>query len=127
MNAWQQAFADFGNQGTDRGLGGKYLVMHKDYQEPVPEGYIPVYQDTYNGWIAGRTLVKSMDPETVAKAEKFIKEMKVYPLSKADNQPEQRFYDAAGILLDGVRMKTKGHNAFILITALPSGNSHLHA
>lgn len=102
MNAWQQAFADFGSQGTDKGMGGKYLVMHKDYKGAVPEGYIPVYQDTYNGWIAGRTLIKSMDPETLKKAEIFIKQMKVYPLSQAGKQAEQRFYDASGKLLDGV-------------------------
>ena len=102
MNSWQQAFADFGGQGSDRGMGGKYLVMHKDYQGPVPAGYIPFYQNTYNGWLLGRTLVKDLKPETLKKAEKFIKQMKVYPLSQAGKQAEQRFYDGSGILLNGV-------------------------
>jgi hypothetical protein len=102
MNVWQQAFADFGGQGMDKGLGGKYLVMHKDYQEPVPAGYIPVYQDTYNGWFAGRTLVKDLKPDTLAKAEKFIKQMKVYPLSQAGKEKKQRFFDGSGKLLNGV-------------------------
>jgi hypothetical protein len=102
MNAWQQAFADFGGQGMDKGLGAKYLIVHKDYQEPIPAGYIPVYQDTYNGWIAGRTLVKDLKPETLVKAEQFIKQMKVYPLSQAGKENKQRFFDGSGKLLNGV-------------------------
>ena len=43
-----------------------------------------------------------MDPETLKKAEIFIKQMKVYPLSQAGKQAEQRFYDASGKLFDGV-------------------------
>ena len=102
MNAWQQAFIDFGGQGADRGLGAKYLVVHEDYQEPIPPGYITVYQNTFNGWIVGRTLVKDLKPETLAKAEEFIKQMKVYPLSEADKKNEQRFYDGSGKLINGV-------------------------
>ena len=56
------------------------MVTQSD--EPVPAGYIPVYQNTYNDWLAGRTLVKNMKPETLAKAEKFIKQTKVYPVRR---------------------------------------------
>ena len=102
MNSWQQAFIDFGGLGADKGKGAKYLIVHKDYQDVIPAGYIPVYQDTYNGWLAGRILIKDFTPTTLAKAEKFIKRMKIYPLSEAGKKHKQRFHDSAGKLVNGV-------------------------
>ncbi len=39
-NAWQQALADLGPPGPDKGKGGKYLILPPEYKGEVPEsGY----------------------------------------------------------------------------------------
>jgi hypothetical protein len=48
-----------------------------------------------------RTIPNSASESDVANAIALLKKMRIYPLSKADNPPEQRFVDAAGKLWDG--------------------------
>jgi hypothetical protein len=38
--------ADAGPYGTDKGQGGKYLLLPPGYTGTVPEGYIPLQSDS---------------------------------------------------------------------------------
>ena len=90
------------NDGEDKGKGGKYLVLPPDYKDAVPSGYIPVRPRTYNTYTLVRSILKSNSEEDVRKGDALVKQIKLYPLSKAANPPEQRFVDMTDILYDGL-------------------------
>ena len=52
-------------QETDRlrskGKGGKYLILPPDYKDKVPEGYIALPSQTYQGYALLRSILKSRD------------------------------------------------------------------
>ncbi len=102
MAMWQRPLCDVGAKGTDRGLGAKYLFLPPGYQDAPPEGYIPIKNDTYNGWFLLRTLLKDFSEENLRKGKAWIKTFKVYPLSQADNPPATKFVDGHGTEIDAI-------------------------
>jgi hypothetical protein len=90
-----------GPGGEDKGKGGKYLILPPDFGGDAPTGYFPVRMQTYGGFWLMRTIPSSTSESDVANAIALLKKTRIYPLSKADNPPEQRFIDAAGKLWDG--------------------------
>jgi len=101
-DAWFVPLLDIGSGGEDKGKGGKYLVLPLDYKGEVPSGYIPLRPRTYNTYTLVRSILKSNSEEDVRKGNELVKQMKVYPLSKAANPPEQRFVDMTDILYEGL-------------------------
>jgi hypothetical protein len=102
MDAWQRPLIDMGGQGYDKGLGAKYLFLPPGYQEIAPEGYVPIRSPSNNGWFLLRTLLKDLNQESLEKGVKFIKQLKIYPLSKAGNPPATSHVDGSGILINGI-------------------------
>jgi hypothetical protein len=102
MDMWQRPLLDVGDKGTDRGLGAKYLFLPPGYQDAPPEGYIPIKNDTYNGWFLLRTLLKDFSSENLQKGEAWIKQFKVYPLSQAGSPPATKFVDGHGTEIDAI-------------------------
>ena len=101
MNYWQAAIEDIGPGGVDKGKGGRYLILPPGYDSAkVPSGYIPLPSDTYQGYALVRSVLESGSDEDVAKAVKYARRMKLYPLSKAANPRETVFVDASGVLFD---------------------------
>ena len=100
MNLWHAALAEIGPSGIDKGNGGKYLLLPPHYTEKVPNGYIPVRSNTYQGYALIRSLLTSGSNADVANAIAYCKRLKLYPLSQAANPPETRFVDAAGVVFD---------------------------
>lgn len=70
--------------------------MPEGFQEPVPDGYIPVFQDTNNAWFLLRTIVQDFEPETLDKANAFIKQFKVYPFNKPELRDSEQYVDGYG-------------------------------
>jgi hypothetical protein len=101
-DAWQVPEADVGPEGEDRGRGGKYLILPPDYKKPIPQGFISVRFQTYNGYSLMRAIPATSSAADVAKALDLVKKMRVYPLAQADHPPQQRHIDIAGKLFDGV-------------------------
>jgi len=101
VDAWQVPLIDLGPSGEDQGKGGKFLILPPDFKGEVPAGYFPVRSQTYNGFAGFRAIAKTENAEDVAKALGLVKQMRVYPLSKAANPPEQRFVDVYGKTYDG--------------------------
>src|SRR6476619_3884245 len=50
MDVWQRALEDVGPAGVDKGQGGKYVILPPGYKDAVPNGYIPMPSDTYEGY-----------------------------------------------------------------------------
>ena len=77
-------------------------MLPPDYKDAVPSGYIPVRPRTYNIYTLVRSILKSNSEEDVRKGDALVKQIKLYPLSKAANPPEQRFVDMTDILYEGL-------------------------
>src|SRR5688572_5645972 len=92
-DCWQNALEDVGPAGVDKGAGGKYLILPPGYDEAVPEGYIAVPCDTWQGFIILRSNVTSGSDADVAAAVAYGKRIGFYPLSQADSAPETRCVD----------------------------------
>ena len=93
MDAWQSALEDVGPAGVDKGKGGKYLILPPGYTDKVPDGYIAMPSDTYQGYAILRSNLKSGSDADVAKAVAYGKRVKFYPLSQAANPPPTTFVD----------------------------------
>ena len=99
---WDVPLAIVGPGGDDKGEGGKFILLPPDYQGTVPTGYIPLRQQTYGGFWLMRTIANSRAQADEDAAIALLKKLRVYPLSKANSTPEQRFIDASGKVWDGI-------------------------
>jgi hypothetical protein len=79
-NAWQNALEDVGPAGADKGDGGKYLITPPGYTDKVPDGYIMLPSDTYQGFVILRSNFKSRSDADIAAAVEYGKKVKIYPL-----------------------------------------------
>jgi len=102
VDAWQVPVTDVGPAGDDGGKGGKYLMLPPGFKGELPAGYFPLRYDTFNGYGLLRAIPVSMSDADIAKAIALVKKLRLYPLSKAADPPEQRHIDMVGKLLDGV-------------------------
>mgnify|MGYP000703524926 CR=1 FL=1 len=85
---WYRWVADIGITGPDKGKGGKYLVLPPGYDGDVPDGYFVVQSETYNVWNFMRGY---LDKGVKAASDNIRDNLKVYPLSRAENQPAMEF------------------------------------
>jgi hypothetical protein len=99
MDVWQCPLEDVGPAGVDKGQGGKYFILPPGYKDRVPEGYIPMQSDMYEGYALLRSIPKSGSEADVAKAVAYGK-IKLYPLSQAANPPPTTFVDVVDIVYD---------------------------
>jgi hypothetical protein len=61
----------------------------------VPDGYIVLRSNSYLQWIPGRTIPRDKGQKGWDAAVDYIKQLKIYPLSQADNPPKQKFIDGS--------------------------------
>ncbi len=99
-DAWQTALGDVGPASTDKGKGGKYLVLPPGYREAVPDGYIPLPSSTYQSFALLRSNFSGRSDAEIAKAVAYGKRVKVYPLSQAGNPPATTFVDVMDRVYD---------------------------
>jgi len=105
-DAYFRYVVDMGAPGPDAGKGGKYLILPPDYegeldgpiggkeQEYKGQKYFVVKSTSYVNWVPLRGFLVDGKPDA---ATKMWKEgLKIYPLSKADNQPKMEFISASG-------------------------------
>jgi hypothetical protein len=100
MDVWQSALEDVGPAGVDKGKGGKYLILPPGYKDKVPEAYIPLPSQTYEGYALLRSIPNSGSDADVAKAVAYGKRIKLYPFSQAASPPATTFVDAVDIVYD---------------------------
>lgn len=90
--AWQNALADVGPAGLDKGKGAKYLITPPGYKEKTPDGYIVLPSETYRGFVILRSNFKSRSDADIKSAVEHGKKVKVYPLG--GNPDSTVFVDA---------------------------------
>jgi hypothetical protein len=100
MDCWQAALEDVGTAGVDKGKGGKCLILPPGYKEKIPDGYLAMPSDNFQGYGLLRSILKTGGDAGVAKAVAYAKRMKVYPLSQAANPPATTFIDASGVVFE---------------------------
>jgi len=101
MDCWQTPLEDVGPAGVDKGKGGKYLILPPGHKDKVPDGYIPLPSQTYQGYALLRSILKSGSEADFNKAVEYGKRIKFYPLSEAANPLGATTYlDAADIVFD---------------------------
>jgi hypothetical protein len=99
-DAWQNALEDVGPAGVDKGKGGKYLILPPGYKEKLPDGYIALPSDTFQGFAILRSNLNSESEADIAKAVAYGKRVKFYPLAQAGKDPKTTFVDAFGVMFD---------------------------
>ena len=100
MDVWQKPLDDVGPAGADKGKGGKYLILPPGYKTKAPAGYIVLPSVTYQGYALLRSILNNGSDADIAKAVRYGRRIKVYPLSKAASPPPTQFVDAFGVLYD---------------------------
>lgn len=92
-DAWFRYVQDVGPLGPDKGKGGKFLLVPPAYQGELPKGYFLVKPKTNKVWSVMRASIAN----GLAAAVKNIKDnLKIYPLSKINNQPMMEFISGSG-------------------------------
>lgn len=94
---WQTPLADVGPAGTDKGRGGRYLLLPPGYNRPVPgDGFIVLRSETYAGFALLRSNPKSGSDTDVAAAVSYGRRVGLYPLDAAEKPPATPYSDASG-------------------------------
>jgi hypothetical protein len=83
--AWQNALADVGPAGSDKGKGAKYLILPPGDKSQPPEGYIVLPSETFRGFVILRSNFKSRSDADIESAVEHGKRLKVYPLGGDPN------------------------------------------
>jgi hypothetical protein len=91
VDAWQVTIADIGPAGADRGKGAKYLLVPPNYDQPLPEGYLPVKSESNRVAFAFRSVPAK--GATIHDAYVYAQTLKMYYLAEAANPPATRFID----------------------------------
>jgi hypothetical protein len=99
-DAYFRFVVDMGAPGPDRGQGGKYLILPPNHDGPVPEGYHVARSTSYVNWVALRGFLVDGKPDAASRM--WREELKVYPLSRADDPPTMRFINGSGQLFNTI-------------------------
>lgn len=91
LDFWQRPITDTGFAGPDKGEGAKYLVLPPGSPDIQAEGYRVVRSPTFNIFVGHRAL----DPDP-AKADVWVKMLRLYPYAQRDNPPVTRFLKPEG-------------------------------
>src|SRR6476469_7815618 len=100
MDCWQAALEDVGPAGVDKGRGGKCLILPPGYKEKIPDGYIVMPSDNFQGYALLRSILQTGGDTGVAKAVAYAKRVKLYPLSQATNPSATTFVDASDVVFE---------------------------
>ena len=93
----QHYIVDIGPLGPDKGQGGKYLILPPGFESQPPTGYFVARSPTYAVTVFMRGFQKE---GSTAEAVSLIKQLKVYPLGKADTAPAMEFLNGSGRAID---------------------------
>jgi hypothetical protein len=101
MDAWQRPIDDVGAKGRDKGSGGKYVLVSAGYQGPLLPNAYTYRQRTNNGFGILRPIIPDASPKNLKKGAEFAKGIKIYPLSKANKPPKNKYIDVFDKMMEG--------------------------
>jgi hypothetical protein len=93
-DAYFRFVTDVGQTGPDKGKGGKYVFVHRDYKGKIPKGYFAAKTPTFRNLFFFRAFVKDGDLKGTAAGVKAG--FRLYPLSQVGNPPKQVFHNLSG-------------------------------
>ncbi|MBL4881156.1 MAG: DUF1254 domain-containing protein [Oleispira sp.] len=93
-DAYFRWVTDVGVTGPDKGKGGKYLFVHRDYQGDIPKGYFVAKTSTYKNLMFFRGFIHNGDLK--ATADGIKSKYRSYPLAEAANPAKQKFHNLSG-------------------------------
>ncbi len=102
MDAWQWRWRTSARRGSNKGRGGKYLILPPGYKEKAPDGFIALPSDTFQGYAVLRSNLKSGGDADILKAVAYGKQVQLYPLSQASRPPATRFVDAIDVIYENI-------------------------
>lgn len=85
---------DVGITGPDKGKGGKYLFVHRDYKGEIPKGYFVAKTSTYRNLMFFRGFIRNGDMK--ATADNIKNHYRSYPLAEAAKPSTQKFHNLSG-------------------------------
>src|SRR4029453_16283306 len=100
MDCWQTPLEDVGPAGIDKGKGGKYLILPPGYSGKLPDGFIALQSQTYQGYALLRSIPRSGSDADFAKAVAYGKRIAFYPFSAAAKPPATTYLDAGDVVFD---------------------------
>jgi hypothetical protein len=103
MDARQRYLTDFGMLGPDHGQGGRYLFLPPGYDGVVPDGYFTVRSPTFSVNHGLRGFLADGKPD---QAVALMKQLKIYPLSRAQDPPAMEFLNGSGQAIDTIHADT---------------------
>lgn len=103
-DAYFRWVTDIGLTGPDKGKGGKYLFVHRDYKGEIPEGYFVARSPTYRNLFFFRAFVKDGDLKGTAA---FVKKgFRSFPLAQGANPPQQVYQNVSGKKFNTIHANT---------------------
>lgn len=102
LNAWNVPLENVGSKGLDQGRGGRYLLLPPDFQGAVPDGYIPIRMNTFNGYSLLRVIPRDLSSASLRDAGEQVRRLAIYPLAKAGAPVANRIIDMAGKSFEGL-------------------------
>ncbi len=101
LDAWQRPLDDVGALGRDRGRGAQYLLIPPNYDGPLLRNALIYEQETHHGFMILRPIMAGgATPENLAKAVDLTKQVKIFPLSEANNPPVMTYVDLYGTVVE---------------------------
>jgi hypothetical protein len=98
--AWQTPLVDVGPAGTDKGRGGRYVIVPPGYDGEIPAGFISLASQTFTGFALLRSNLASASETDVAAAVAYGQRVNVYLLADAADRPTTMFVNATDTLFD---------------------------
>lgn len=96
---WQRNIADIGATGMDKGEGGRVLLLPPDHTGTAPDDYLVARSPTYGVWLGLRGgLVDGKTDHAVG----LFKQIKIYPLARADTPPAMTFLNGSKQAIDTI-------------------------
>src|SRR5215213_9678112 len=123
MDGWQVPLEDVGKAGVDQGAGGRYLLLPPEYQDEVPDGFIPLRSSVFVGYGLLRSSIASGADADVAAAVDYGKQLAMYPLSAAEDPPATTFLDAADVDFDATLTTTRASSTCSATSSTPNPGS----
>ena len=92
---WYHWVGDVGITGSDKGQGGKYLLLPPGYNGNIStRGYFVLRPSTNSVWVAWRSFLVDGDPKPGV--DDVTKHTKIYPFGNASRPPKLDFVDMSG-------------------------------
>jgi hypothetical protein len=86
---------DVGLPGPDGGNGGKFLILPRGYDKPIPEGFFVYRSGTNNVFVFLRSFYQ--DPNNLTPAVVLMEAAKIYPLGGLATAKPMQYPDASGV------------------------------